>query len=200
MPTCGRTISLSLRVREEEQPAEPEIIRWTASLAAGEEKAWRDFFDRYHGRLTGFVRASWQGNSGAVDDLVQDTFIRAVRHMRRFDQEEVLWCWLVRLARSSIADRGKIQKRRWSFLTRFREWEVVRTAEAPDLFENEELVSSALEALDDTSRLLLQYKYAEGRSVQEIARELGLTPKATESRLTRARNRLRKQVNRQQPT
>ena len=52
--------------------------------------------------------------------------------------------------------------------------------------------SPTLQKLDTETRHLLHLKYDQNRSVREIALELNLSEKAVESRLTRARQKLRK--------
>ncbi len=52
-------------------------------------------------------------------------------------------------------------------------------------------LDTALSLLPGETRALIEAKYFRGKSVQELSPELGLSPKAVESRLTRARQELR---------
>ncbi len=58
--------------------------------------------------------------------------------------------------------------------------------------ERNDAVRAALAELGDDARGALLAKYVDGHSVGEVARQLGRTPKAVESLLSRARERMRK--------
>ena len=55
-------------------------------------------------------------------------------------------------------------------------------------------LSSAIESLDEESREILMLKYTENWSYQQLADHLGVTPKAIERRLSRARTQMRKSL------
>ncbi|MFP6855672.1 MAG: sigma factor [Roseibacillus sp.] len=52
------------------------------------------------------------GEPSHLDDLLQETLLRAVRYMRVFHDEAALWSWLTVLARSAVADHGR-RRSRW---------------------------------------------------------------------------------------
>ena len=52
----------------------------------------------------------------------------------------------------------------------------------------------ALSRLPETDRALLEAKYFSGKSMRTIAQQLSISPKAVESRLTRARETLRREL------
>jgi RNA polymerase sigma-70 factor (ECF subfamily) len=167
---------------------------FTRALARGEDAAWREFFDRYHYRLRGYLAACWHGEPDAVDDLLQDTLVRAVKHVRAFDDEDVLWSWLSVLARSAVADHGRKRYRFRAFLDRFRKQADREPNNTPD-----ERLAIALTRLAPGDRELIRMKYEHGDSVRDIAAALDTTEKAIESRLTRCRARLRKHLDRLAP-
>lgn len=157
----------------------------TRGLAKGDEESWTSFYDQYHRRLRGYLAACWRGEPECLDDLLQETFVRAVRHMKPFHDEAVFWSWLIVLGRSAVADRGRKETRLRRFLKSFRIERPVRVPSDGDL-------QAALVKLSPEERSLLQWKYEDSRSVAEIAAELKISEKAVESRLTRARKSLRK--------
>lgn len=116
-------------------------------------------------------------------------FLRAVRHMRIFQEEDALWSWLTVLARSAVSDHGRRRTRWWNFLRRWRlEGELRAIPSAPERF-----VPQLEEALDDNTRALLEANYYQRQSVRDLAAQHGATEKAIEGRLARARNQLTKQ-------
>jgi RNA polymerase sigma factor (sigma-70 family) len=58
----------------------------------------------------------------------------------------------------------------------------------------EELLTQSLEVLTPGDRALIESKYFRGATVRALAGELQLTEKAVESRLARARRRLREEI------
>ena len=57
-----------------------------------------------------------------------------------------------------------------------------------------EALEEALSQLLDEDRQLLEAKYLQGADVRTLATQLGISAKAAESRLTRARHALRRQL------
>src|SRR5688572_15684288 len=83
-------------------PAAPaDIATLTERLAAGNEDAFRQFHAAYFDRLVRYLIVVTHGDEEAARDALQETFMRVVRHARRFDSEEAFWSWLTVLARSA---------------------------------------------------------------------------------------------------
>ncbi|CAN5438446.1 hypothetical protein BH23VER1_BH23VER1_25840 [soil metagenome] len=163
----------------------------TRLLADGNEAAWREFFELRHRRVRAYVSVVWRGSETAVDDIVQETFIRAAKHMRVFPNEEALWGWLTTLARSATADAGRRQGRFRRFLEQFGRERA--PSEPPQHGPPDGAgIMAAMAILPDDVARLLRWKYEDGRSIASIAAELSISTKAAESRLTRARKSLRK--------
>lgn len=173
--------------------ANSELALFTRALTLGDEQAWAGFYDRYRPRLFGYLSRSWQGEVSAVDDLLQETFLRAVRHIRVFEEEDVLWSWLTVLARSTVADQGRRRSRWWRFLARWHLESELRTlpSSATDLAQR---LDAAMNQLSPDCRQLLEAKYYHQRSVRELASASGLSEKAIEGRLSRARRKLAKKL------
>jgi RNA polymerase sigma-70 factor (ECF subfamily) len=170
------------------------VPAWTAALARGEEDAWCQFHATYAPRLLRYLLVLTRGHEEAARDALQQTFIRAVRHMRRFATEPDLWRWLACLSRSAAHDLARRELRHQGLLARwFRE---NPPDPAPDAAETawEKAVQAALAALDPAERQLIERKYLEKETVQHIAAALAVTEKAVESRLVRARLSLRARV------
>jgi RNA polymerase sigma-70 factor (ECF subfamily) len=70
---------------------------------------------------------------------------------------------------------------------------VTRDPRAEAAIDEPEL-TQFLNCLPEEDRAILRRKYLEGFSVREIAEESGSSEKAIESRLTRARNRLKEMI------
>lgn len=177
-------------------PAVPRfrsIAALTQGLAGGDEEAFRDFHRRYFDRLFRLALVLTRGDQTAAGDVLQETLCRVVRHARRFEDEEVFWCWLAALARSAARDAGRKHRRYRALLENYaRRWLPLQpAANSNDEPFLDELVAQCLNELDATDRALVEGKYLEGQSVRALAAGADLTEKAVESRLGRLRQQLR---------
>jgi len=164
----------------------------TAGLARGDEEAFRSFHDQYFDRLLAYLFVLSRGDADAAHEALQETFIRVARHVRTFDSEEVFWSWLTVVARSAAMDGGRKRSRYWRLLARYAVfWKAASAPDTADESRLELLLAEALAELEPADRELINARYSRRASVRALAAELGLTEKAVESRLTRARRTLR---------
>lgn len=175
-----------------------DIAALTERLAAGNEDAFRQFHAAYFDRLMRYLIVVTRGDEEAARDALQETFMRVVRHARRFDSEAAFWSWLTVLARSAALDGGRKRQRYWQTLRNYAHslFHSNATPDSNDNFE-EQLLTLSLEglgALSAEDRELVEGKYLRGASVRELAVASGLSEKAVESRLGRARRLLRERV------
>jgi len=108
----------------------------------------------------------------------------------------MFWSWLTVLARSSVADESRRLKRYFSFLGRFFTQKQVEAEAAKDETDARllELMDSNLALLPEDDRKLLQRKYLDREPVRQIAERTQLSEKAIESRLVRARQKLKERI------
>lgn len=159
----------------------------TREMAAGDEEAFRRFHALYFDRLHQFLLAVARGNEQEARDALQETFVRVARSARKFESEEVFWCWLKAVARNAARDGGRKQRRYFDFLLRFS----LHAPEASNDLNIDLPLEECLEELNPADRELVEAKYLQGETVHELSTRAGLTEKAVESRLLRARQRLR---------
>lgn len=173
----------------------------TRRMAAGDEEAYRSFYDLYYDRLSRYLLVVAHGDEDAAVEALQAALVRVARHIKVFADEHVFWSWLTVLARTALSDQGRTKRRYLAFLDRFR-WQS-RDEEAPALASSADaeeearlygLLEANLSGLPPEDRQLLDWKYLERRPVREIAQELELSEKAVESRLVRVRRRLKEAV------
>lgn len=165
-------------------------------MARGDEAAFQEFTDAYFHRLLRYLLVVTRGREDEAREALQLTLLRVVKHVRQFDSEEALWGWLTVLARSAVVDEHRRRKRYSGLLARFLESFSIQNPPA-NIEADEELATllgKELAALPEADRSLLARKYQTTESVREIAADLGMSEKAVESRLTRARGRLKHAV------
>ncbi|HOD32896.1 MAG TPA: sigma-70 family RNA polymerase sigma factor, partial [Holophaga sp.] len=74
-----------------------------AQVAAGQPEAMTGLFERHHRPLYGFL-LRMTGHPAAAEDLVQEAFLRVLRHAATFDARSPFRPWLYRIARNLLAD------------------------------------------------------------------------------------------------
>jgi RNA polymerase sigma-70 factor, ECF subfamily len=170
-----------------------DVAAFTARLAAADDAAWTEAHRRYAPRLFRYLLVATRGDEQAAGDAMQGAFVRAVRHARVFETEEALWGWLTLLARHALADARRSAGRWRAFLAVFTR---ATPARAPRCESDPlpEVLDTAMASLPDADRSLLEQKYFSASSVRELAIDAGVSEKAIESRLTRARQRLRQSI------
>jgi RNA polymerase sigma-70 factor (ECF subfamily) len=173
-------------------PATAPTLVLTQALGEGDEAAWRDFHAAYAPRLMRYLLVVCQGREEQAREALQQTFIRAVRHIRPCHTEAELWGWLTLLARCAAADLGRLERRYLGFLTRWLPHQTDPLPAPPEADQRlQEALAAELAALSPADRELLEQKYFGDNAVRELAETLGTSEKAVESRLTRARQRLK---------
>lgn len=171
-----------------------DIAALTRKLVAGDESAYRLFYDAYFDRLSRYLLVVTAGNHDAMREALQETFRRVVRHIRVFNDEDVFWSWLTVLARSARADESRKRRRYLAFLDRFTQHSLIdRAGSSVDDHEKnlEVRLVRSMSRLPAEERELLELKYYRHCPVRQIAEQQQTTEKAVESRLARVRQKLR---------
>ena len=120
------------------------------------------------------------GDPQEAEDAVQDAFVRFLEY--RPEDLESPGAWLMRVLVNGCKSRLRLAWRRVGPLP--------DTLSAPGPEEQEELEELFSLPLED--RVVIHLHYYEGWTTDEIARMLGQRPGTVRSRLSRARERLRK--------
>lgn len=134
-----------------------------------------------------------------LEDLAQETFLKAWRALDQFDGRAPFEHWLVKIAVRVALDHLRREKRHRDQVALSElgetalEWlrqDEPRTA--PGAREAAELLEAAMHALSPADRVVLTLLELEERSVRETAALLGASAVAVRVRAVRARQRLRK--------
>jgi RNA polymerase sigma-70 factor (ECF subfamily) len=178
-----------------------------AAMLAGDERAFTNFFETYFPRVYRFALPRMNRNADATKDVVQATLIKAMRAVGDWRGEAALFTWLCQICRRQIADHVRSERRYSDKVVLIDDSEEVRAAleliEAPstddplhgaDRAELGRLVHAVLDRLPNRYGEALEWKYVEGRSVEEISERLGIGQTAAQSLLARARVAFREGV------
>jgi RNA polymerase sigma-70 factor (ECF subfamily) len=162
------------------------------AVLAGDESAWRAWYDECFDGLLGYVLWRCGGLRDAADEVVQETWLTAVRRARHFDPSAGPFAgWLRGIAANLL--RNRFRRERSAEAARARLNHVGAEPADAELLRREraERIARALAELSERHEAVLRAKYLEGRAVADIAAEWRETPKAVESLLTRAREAFR---------
>jgi RNA polymerase sigma-70 factor (ECF subfamily) len=134
-----------------------------------------------------------------AEDLVQETFLEAVRSASGFRGDAALSTWLCAIARHRLARHFRAERRREvadSGLVAVAgdDGEEAVEDDAIDTVDRRDEVMSALGRLPVLHRQVLVLKYLDGMSVEEVAGELGRSRVQVQSLLQRAREGLRREL------
>jgi RNA polymerase sigma-70 factor (ECF subfamily) len=147
------------------------IARWKA----GDERAATELVERHASALARFAVSS--GERGEVDELVQDTFVRAFNSIDGFRGESSFRTWLFTIERRLLIDRRRTEKRRRD-RTEIHEHDASTEYDALDGMvadETQDRLRRVVERLSPTQREVFTLRVAEGLSYKEIAEAVGTT-------------------------
>jgi RNA polymerase sigma factor (sigma-70 family) len=143
--------------------------------------------------LYDFVARRCQGDHGLTEDITQETWLRAVDAWRQNGLPDRPGAWLARVAANLLSNHQ-----------RHRKVERIDDTADPDAFADERvnedsgkrrhLLQRALDALPAAQQRLINAFHFDRKKVADIASSDGMSPRAIEGRLRRARIRLRRQV------
>jgi RNA polymerase sigma-70 factor (ECF subfamily) len=158
------------------------------AVLAGDAAAWRGWYDDHAPGLAAYVAWRCGGLPDLADDVLQETWLTAVRRLRAFDPAAGPFAaWLCGIAANAVRNALRSRRRK---PTR-------PLAAAPEpgtdpaAADTAERVAAALAALPPHYEAALRAKYLDRQTVDEIAAGMGVSAKGVESLLSRARQAFR---------
>jgi len=176
-------------------------------LKRGDQAAFEQIVRSHGGRLLSVARR-FLGSNEDAEDAVQETFIKAFKAIRTFEERAQLHTWLHRIVVNTALMKLRERRRKPqesiedllpSYVadghqtTESREW-------SDALFERKEtasMVRQAIALLPDVYRVVLVLRDIEEHDTAETAAILGTTTTVVKVRLHRARQALRTLIDRE---
>jgi RNA polymerase sigma-70 factor (ECF subfamily) len=184
-----------------------EELALARACAAGHERAWEDFINRYRQKLHGMALHITRDAAHAAelaDSLFADLYGVSVRDGARHSKlvfytgRGSLEGWLRTVMAQEFVNRYRKQKRAVSLEEQTEEGVqfVARDPEPAPTFDHrlEFATDQALGELSAEDRFTLASYYLDGRTLAEIARSLGLHESSVSRRLDRLSTALRKRI------
>ena len=141
------------------------VARWKA----GEQRAATLLVERHAAAVSRFVASI--GGRAEVDEVVQDTFVRAFASLDAFRGDSALRTWLFTIARRLVLARRRSARRRGEQVE-VQEGDVATEYDALDgvvADEAQERLQRAMARLTPTQREVFVLRVSEGMSYREIA-------------------------------
>ena len=163
---------------------------------AREEDAVRELTRRYNQRLYRLARAILKSDAEA-EDVVQDTYVRALTGLAKFRGDSTLGTWLTRIAINEALGRVRRARPVVDIEDDSPEAPENVAANTPDpetmmaTLESRVMLEGAIDGLPEAFRAVFIARIVEGLSVEETAELFSLRPETVKTRVHRARARLR---------
>jgi RNA polymerase sigma-70 factor (ECF subfamily) len=177
---------------------QPDVIQ---RALRGDEAAFQIIVDEHR---DGVFRLAYLllGDADDAEDVAQETFIRALRYLNRYDPERALRPWLLSITANLARNKRRSLGRYWSALQRLA-GQTPAESTTPEMRSMQALEAHALwqavRCLSAAEQEIIYLRYFLELSVAETAEALDVQPGTVKSRLHRALKRLREVIERDYP-
>jgi RNA polymerase sigma-70 factor (ECF subfamily) len=176
-----------------------------AAARAGDTKAFDELVKRHDRRIFAVANRITKSREDA-EDIVQETFLKAFLRLDTFQGKSQFSTWLTRIA---MNEGLMLLRRKRRVLEVFPARSDEHVQAPPEVFvdlkpsseesylrkERKELLTGAVNRLSPKCRKTILLQSIEGRSVEDVAKILGISTSATKSRLFHGYERLRRIIN-----
>jgi RNA polymerase sigma-70 factor (ECF subfamily) len=162
-------------------------------LTGDADAAIRQLYSAHAKALHGYVER-FCPDSASADDIVQETFIRAWRHLPQLSADDrPVRPWLFRVARNLTIDADRAARSRPAGV-QAQPPDDPRDDSGLDQVLTRQLLSGALDRLSPAHRVVLVETFYRGGNAAAVARRLGIPHGTARSRLHYALHALREQL------
>lgn len=165
-------------------------------IQSGDHRAFKHLYDRYAHRLKGFFYKMLWSDSEMAEDYVQDLFTKLIDRPELYREAYKVRPWLFQIA----SNMCKNAYRKQSFEQQYRlqlEKEGIHLAHIEQNIDHQlqsDMLSVALEALDEDSRTIFLLRYQQELSIEEISDAFSIPAGTVKSRLFNLRKLLLSKV------
>lgn len=182
---------------------EPQLIE---RAKAGDAAAAGEIVERYQRRIyTLCLRIL--ADADAAEELTQETLVKALTGLEKFDGRSALGTWLHRIATNACFSRIRSDRVRSKGRVPWPESgepiappRVQQGEDRLDAAQRSRLVAAALDRINPEHRVVLVLRDVQGLEYEQVAEVLGVPMGTIKSRLFRARAALREAVERLEAT
>ena len=166
----------------------------------GDQSAFSELYTNYRSNVVGVVRRR-ASDPDVVDDLIQQTFIRAFRSLPRFRGDSAFGTWITRIAINVCLSHRRSEQIRKNWMDHLEDLEYAKAAiseasrsETPEdvIFRQQrrDIVINGIARLPERYRKVMWLRYVKDRSYEEITQALQIPMGTVKTWLNRARHEL----------
>lgn len=176
---------------EAEKPVDPVDAACIRQIKAGRldliELLVRKHSDRLYHIILHMVQSP-----AAAEDLLQDTWVRVIRNLHKFDTAYPLTPWLTQIAINACRSYWRRERLRGLLkLTKISPWQSEPVSDVHREVEVKKLTQAALESLSPRLREIVVLKFYSSLTYEEVAEALKIPVGTAKSRLNFALMKMR---------
>ena len=201
-----RNVFLCRMVRMEKT----SVSQMVSQARKGSESAYEAIFAAFGSKLLGYFYRN-TGNLSEAEDLLQETFLRVVRSLKRYKEKERFEVWLFKLAHNLLIDYWRKRKMirlsdmvsedseddNWLLDSKATEVVDDPASILDQAITNDEL-QRAIEKLSLGQREMVLMRYFSGLSFEEIAQTNGVPIGTALARVHRGLKQLKRMIGKQE--
>ena len=175
------------------------ISNSSLTITLQDDGSFSEAYQKYSPILIRFIAKHLGKNESAVEEVFQDTVVAAWKGYKTFKHKSTFFTWVCRIALNKISDyyRDQIHKNSRIFVPLLDSLTYIDTQkltpeESVALKELRASVNDCLNLLPYEKRRLLWFKYWKDYSYEKIGKLLGISERAVEGRLYRAKEEFAK--------
>ncbi|MDD9939646.1 MAG: sigma-70 family RNA polymerase sigma factor [Myxococcales bacterium] len=180
----------------------PSDAALVLAARAGEHWAQEALFRRYS-RMVNGMAYRLMGRDQDVDDLVQESFIQALKSLDRLDNPQAFKSWLgsivVRTAHKTLRHRSMLARLKIRPAPTADLDQLAAKASSPEVAAELRAVYGCLSGLSAQARMALLLHRVEGMSIPEVAASLGVSESTVKRRLAAAEAELAHHREKEEP-
>jgi len=194
--------SEAVQINMEARPISPERAidqKLVEKAQKGDKQAFGILVEKYQLKLNRLISRMVRDQS-EIEDIVQDSFIKAYRAINNFRGDSAFYTWLYRIgintAKNHLVSLGRRPKAMDAVdieeIENFQDAQDLRSVETPEttMMNNQitATVNNAAEGLPDELKQAFKLREMDGHSYEEIAEMMGCPIGTVRSRIFRARD------------
>lgn len=177
-------------------PSDPALV---AAALGGDADAFTRLVERYE-RPVYHLALRTMRDPEEARDMTQESFLRAYRSLRSFRPNAKFSTWIFAIAYHACCDRLKRLRRHSDEAIPERADGAPGPEHVVIAFDEAQRLRDAIDALPERYRTVVTLYHLQGRQYEEIARVLGLPMGTVKTHLFRAKEQLRRILERQETT
>jgi RNA polymerase sigma-70 factor (ECF subfamily) len=160
---------------------------------AGDHEAFGEIVQRTAADVRAFI-AAFCPSAAQIDDLAQETYVRAYQALKNYTHEGLLVAWLRGIARNVVFEDRRNRRREAPLegdtLNALVDARIEQRTASSDLGRRVDSLKECLDRVSGTSRQLLEDFYVKEHTSEDIAQSLGRTASWVRVSLLRVKRKL----------